>query len=251
MTCRGVFFDLYGTLLVYGDMTAAWADWLTALHDKLAPLGLGIDRAGMAERCRGLFSLPEPPDQGDGLTVYERRLRALCGELGLDVPRAALSDAADDSARAWQRYVPADTDAQPVLRALGVGRKLALVSNYDHPRVARQYLAESDLMPLLDCIVISGEVGVKKPDPAIIRLALAATGLDAGDVVFVGDAPEDVAAARAAGCQPVRIRRQAADPFAEASDFDADRSAAAASWADGVTTVRSLADLIPLVEGSA
>jgi FMN phosphatase YigB (HAD superfamily) len=25
---RGVFFDLYGTLLRYGDMKSAWADWL-------------------------------------------------------------------------------------------------------------------------------------------------------------------------------------------------------------------------------
>ena len=25
---RGVFFDLYGTFLRYGDMKSAWADWL-------------------------------------------------------------------------------------------------------------------------------------------------------------------------------------------------------------------------------
>jgi hypothetical protein len=32
MAYQGVFFDLYGTLLIYGDMTAAWADWLSDLH---------------------------------------------------------------------------------------------------------------------------------------------------------------------------------------------------------------------------
>ena len=40
MKTRGVFFDLYGTLLVYGDMRAAWWAWMEAFHTKLAEFGL-------------------------------------------------------------------------------------------------------------------------------------------------------------------------------------------------------------------
>jgi hypothetical protein len=30
-TVKGVFFDLYGTLLIYGDMERAWSAWFEAL----------------------------------------------------------------------------------------------------------------------------------------------------------------------------------------------------------------------------
>jgi hypothetical protein len=37
---KGVFFDLYGTLLIDGDMKTAWSDWLIAFFSQLVPLGL-------------------------------------------------------------------------------------------------------------------------------------------------------------------------------------------------------------------
>ena len=39
-TIHGVFFDLYGTLLVYGNTAAAWADWL-AFHARLEEIRSG------------------------------------------------------------------------------------------------------------------------------------------------------------------------------------------------------------------
>src|SRR5262249_22018219 len=56
-------------------------------------------------------------------------------------------------------------------------------------------------------IVISGEVGVKKPDPGIFRIALEQTGLQADEVVYVGDTQEDVDGAKAAGIRPILIAR--------------------------------------------
>jgi hypothetical protein len=32
MSVQGFFFDLYGTLLIYGNMKKAWSDWLTAFY---------------------------------------------------------------------------------------------------------------------------------------------------------------------------------------------------------------------------
>ena len=64
------------------------------------------------------------------------------------------------------------------------------------------------LRPFFDAVVVSGDVGVKKPDPAIFAPALEQTGLATDEALFVGDSPEDdVAGARAAGLRPVLIRR--------------------------------------------
>ena len=56
-----------------------------------------------------------------------------------------------------------------------------------------------DFLEWFDGIVVSGEVGVKKPDPRIFRLLIETHGLDPASAVYIDDAPANVAAAGAAG----------------------------------------------------
>ncbi len=65
---KGVFFDLYGTLLIYGDMEAAWSDWLTALRGCLQLHGLSMAQEDFAERCDGFFSRKLAFSGNDGNT---------------------------------------------------------------------------------------------------------------------------------------------------------------------------------------
>ena len=55
------------------------------------------------------------------------------------------------------------------------------------------------LFDLFDGIVVSGEEGLTKPDPAIYALALARFRLAPGEAAFVDDRAENVAAANDAG----------------------------------------------------
>jgi putative hydrolase of the HAD superfamily len=56
---------------------------------------------------------------------------------------------------------------------------------------------------LFDATVISGEVGLRKPDPAIYRLATERLGVDAQKCVFVDDHPGHLKAALAEGMTTV------------------------------------------------
>ena len=85
MRLEAVFFDLYGTLLIYGDMTSGWSAWLKTLQHWLHELGLEIDAAALAKKCEGFFSRPAPAEVADGLTVYEGRLDEFARGLGLEV----------------------------------------------------------------------------------------------------------------------------------------------------------------------
>jgi len=76
------------------------------------------------------------------------------------------------------------------LRSAGI--RIGLLSN--HLRELRQRLG--DLEPLLDAVVISGEVGVLKPDPAIYRLTLDRLGVAPEEAAFVDDWKLNVEAAR-------------------------------------------------------
>lgn len=55
-------------------------------------------------------------------------------------------------------------------------------------------------------LVVSGDVKLRKPDPAIFRLLLSRHVLEASTTVFVDDSPEHVAAASALGLRAIRYR---------------------------------------------
>jgi len=78
------------------------------------------------------------------------------------------------------------------LRALGVG--VALLSNSWGNTYPRERLDA-----LFDPVVISGEVGLRKPLPPIYELTCERLGLPAQRVLFVDDAAPNVVGARAVG----------------------------------------------------
>ena len=102
-------------------------------------------------------------------------------------------------------------DAVEVLRlARACGRGVGLITN-GPAEVQRAKLELLGLLDHVDFALISGELGIAKPDPAIFREGLRQAGVDAGDAIFVGDSPEfDIAGARAAGIRSVWVNRTGA-----------------------------------------
>jgi HAD superfamily hydrolase (TIGR01509 family) len=250
MKARGVFFDLYGTLLIYGDMGESWSDWLQALYHGLRPYGLPLAQEELGAKCDGFFSREVPFASDDAHTLYERRLLLLCDEFGIELRPDAVRELADSTANAWQKHHRADPEASEVLAQLKAWFKLALISNYDHPPVLRSYLGELGLDRFFDTIVVSAEAGVEKPNPAIFDIALRAEGLKGNEAVFVGDMALDVDGARAAGLQPILIRRDDRNLDRLVSDYHPgeEAEADATGLELSVPTIRRLSDLAELVE---
>jgi len=71
------------------------------------------------------------------------------------------------------------------------------------------------LEELFDAWVISSEVGVRKPDPAVYELAAERLGLSPAACVFVDDLPGNLKPARALGMATVLHRGDAAATLAE------------------------------------
>jgi putative hydrolase of the HAD superfamily len=63
-----------------------------------------------------------------------------------------------------------------------------------------------NLLEEFDAVVISGDVGLRKPDPVIYRLVLDQLAVPAERTVFVDDAPVNVAAAERLGMRAIRHR---------------------------------------------
>ena len=92
------------------------------------------------------------------------------------------------------------------LRSLGI--KTAIVTNVAEDRFAfqRNKIAAMGLTPLFDVIVLSGEVGVHKPDRRVFDYAAKQLGVPNEACVFVGDNPDaDIVGAVNAGMEAVWI----------------------------------------------
>jgi putative hydrolase of the HAD superfamily len=101
-------------------------------------------------------------------------------------------------------------DVAPALRALhGRGARLIVVSNWDVS--LHEVLARLELAPLLDGVLTSAEAGARKPSSPIFERALQLAAAPKERTIHVGDSvSEDVGGARAAGIEPVLLRRDGA-----------------------------------------
>ena len=74
----------------------------------------------------------------------------------------------------------------------------------------------SGLVALVDAVVVSGDLEVRKPDPRIFELALGKIGARAESTLFVGDNPvADILGASAVGMTSAWIRLGREWPFAD------------------------------------
>jgi putative hydrolase of the HAD superfamily len=87
----------------------------------------------------------------------------------------------------------------------GRGLRMAVVSNFD--RRLHGLLEALGLNRWLEVVVVSSQAGAAKPSPAPFRLALQQLGVPPQQAWHLGDSAEDVEGARAAGLQPILLRR--------------------------------------------
>jgi putative hydrolase of the HAD superfamily len=175
-----------------------------AISDGLA---LVSDEFRRASHEQSLWTTSPERSRRFWLGVYDRFLGVL------DLPRDdGLADTLYTAFTDRRNYVAFD-DVVPTLRALrdDDGATLGVISNYE--AWLEDLLSDLGLSDLLPVRVISGVVGVEKPDPAIFRLALDRVGLPAAEVVYVGDVPDfDYEPAAAIGMFPVLIDRRDRHP---------------------------------------
>lgn len=91
----------------------------------------------------------------------------------------------------------------------GKGYRLSVVSNFDHAPTARELLRKFGIADFFEHIVISEEVGWRKPHRKIFESALASLGENPSDVIFIGDDPEtDIMGSSDCGIDSVWVKRR-------------------------------------------
>jgi putative hydrolase of the HAD superfamily len=194
MKYKAIFFDADDTLFDYGAAEReAFAETAEAFG-----LGARLEEALDVYRLHNADvwrELERGEISQDALKV--ERFRRLLVALGKDdAPAAAMSPYYLDRLSEQTQLLP---DAEAAVLAMKERHTLVLVTN-GLASVQRRRFAAASITRHFDLILISEELGVAKPDPAIFFPAMEKFGLRPEEVLFVGDSTSsDMPAASNAG----------------------------------------------------
>jgi HAD superfamily hydrolase (TIGR01549 family) len=124
--------------------------------------------------------------------------------LGLAEDRWAEADARWLEHYCEEEVVLIDGARDALLRVRRAGLRAGIVTSGDRVRVGRE-LDDLGLASLFEVVVCAEDIVYRKPHPEALVLALDKLGVGAAEAVYVGDSPEDVQMARAAGVLAVGI----------------------------------------------
>jgi putative hydrolase of the HAD superfamily len=208
---EGIVFDAVGTL-IEPDPSVADVYLRAACRQ-----GVALDPVEVRARFRLYFRNDEVdeslgPMATDEALEYRRWRRIVSSVLPevSDIDRA-FSELWSHFARpeAWRCFDDVGQTVQ-ALRAAGIPLRIA--SNFDG-RLHAVVAGLPAIAPLRDSLVISSEVGFRKPHFAFYRAACNSLGVPAEGVLYVGDDPaNDLRGPRQAGLRSVLVDRSGAHP---------------------------------------
>ena len=207
---KAVLFDLDETLIVRaGAIRAFIADQYRRFAAKLA----GIDASAYAERFLAMEDNGRIPKD----KVYPAFIAAM-GITGVS-PDMLLEDYRSN----YANFAVLNPGARETVAAIRDGGRLTGIITNGNERVQLAKLDATGLADLFDTVVVSEAVGLRKPDPAIFRLAAANLGIATDAALFVGDNPEvDIVGAAGAGMQTAWFRNGLSWPEGLLPRADAD-----------------------------
>lgn len=203
---KGIIFDYGGTIDSRG------VHWSEIIWDGYCAAGVAVDKESFrecyvyAERELAKVRHILPHHNFYDLLLIKMRI-----ELGYLAEQGKISaDEVEAMALAVAEYCYNEArqcieEARPVLEKLSEKYPMVLVSNF-YGNV-ESVLEDFDVRRYFGAIIESAVVGVRKPDPKIFALGVEALGMDAKDVLVVGDSyRKDIVPAESLGCQVLWIK---------------------------------------------
>jgi putative hydrolase of the HAD superfamily len=193
---KAILFDLDDTLF---DRTTAVERTLQAMSNEFPGLFSGITADKI---IRAFFHSDEIAtlEFNKGLSLEDTRLfrdREFLKSLGLDQGYAPAIDAF------YVKYYPTNkvfvAGAKQIIERLARAYRLGLISN-GNAIDQYQKLDNLGIRHLLNCTILSEEIGIRKPDPRIFQEASGLLKISVEECLYVGDSYDnDIIGARNAG----------------------------------------------------
>ncbi len=205
MPIKAIGFDLFNTLIMAGP--GAVGEALTRLTDKLRADGLDLDPARFQTVYREAAVRFIQEAHREGKETHNRFwISAALTDMGYplvpqDARVAAAVEAYFSAFYPFCRLIPGTGE---MLAGLQGKYRLGLLSNFTHPPAARGLLDYFGLTSYFEVILISGDLGYRKPHLSVFEQLISELGVEGDQIFFIGDDWEsDIQGAKEAGLNPV------------------------------------------------
>lgn len=205
---KAIGFDLFDTLIIVKG--PALSDALSRLIAILKKQGFVFDDAEFVEVYRQAARQLIAETRKDGRETHNRfwistALRQLGYDISPDDPRIAT--AVNHYFNTFNDYISLIPGVREMLQKLKGNYRLGLLSNFTHAPAAHALLKALSLTDFFDVILISGEIGYRKPHPFVFTELHKRLGVAPSELLYVGDNPEDdIEGALRSGIQPVWMK---------------------------------------------
>lgn len=202
---KAVGFDLFNTLITMEPV--ALKDALTRLTGSLKESGFAIEHGPFVQaHSEAVLDFLEQTKR-DGKESHNRFwISAALAKLGhsIDPDDPHISVAVERYFSAFIQHATIIPGTTEMLSTLSGSYRLGLLSNFTHPPAAMSLITQLELEPFFEVILISGDLGYRKPHPSVFEELVAQLEVQEKEIAFVGDDPDaDIAGALRSGLKPI------------------------------------------------
>ncbi|MGD9160436.1 MAG: HAD family hydrolase [Desulfobacteraceae bacterium] len=202
---KAIGFDLFNTLIVIEPDTLIHA--MQRMLRSLKGNGFAIEDSAYIRDYRDAASLYIAQAREDGIETHNSIwVSHVLNNYGITIrpEDERIGEAVDEYFSAFYDRVDVIPDTIETLNLLKNRYPLGLLSNFTHAPAAREILIRTGLAPCFDTILISGELGYRKPNPVVFEELSKGLGVEKEKIIYTGDDPEpDIHGASKAGLNPV------------------------------------------------
>jgi putative hydrolase of the HAD superfamily len=202
---KAIGFDLFNTLVIAELQTLGEA--MSRLSKSLRQSGFKLENEQFKEAYREAALEFVKKAQKDGIETHNRFwISAALQSQGYDISPddARIAIAVDNYFSAFFLHCHLIPDTKQMLSSLRDRYRLGLLTNFTHGPAAREIIDKLGLNLFFDVVLISGELGFRKPHTFVFHRLIEHLGVRNDQAIYIGDDLEpDIKGAQRAGLQPV------------------------------------------------
>ncbi len=214
-----VFFDLFDTLVMFEpsllpEITVNGKTWNTTAQGVFNELGSSFGDMEFSDFCISFLESHKEimKMRKKNLREYpnSKRFEILLERTGMKKDENLINNLVSSHMESLCTAVIYPESHTDILSYLRDGEyRLCVVSNFDHAPTALKLLEKFGISEFFEQVVVSEEVGWRKPHPEIFKAALDRMNEEPSNTVFVGDNPEaDIAGSAECGMDSVWVKRR-------------------------------------------
>jgi len=214
---HAILFDLVGTLteetsVLLNTQQGYYGLQVKAIHQSLEKDGIFVDWPSFRDQYEKIRNQQKERSK-ETLREYDmcKRVSDTLSFFNHSVSSASeiIAKAVDAYMNIYIKTLKIEESTCDLLRSLSAEYELGLVTNFAYPPGAHRILDHFAIRPFFRAILISGEVGWKKPSPHIFDIALTRLSVKPEKAAFVGDDYEaDIVGAKNVGMKTVFLCKE-------------------------------------------